>query len=56
MEKPTHFHMPIEAYEYAPTDGTKELRTTVANLYNEIYRQGKKSKYTLDNVKKQKER
>ncbi|ORY98527.1 aminotransferase [Syncephalastrum racemosum] len=50
MDKPTHFDMPIEAYEYAPTDGTKDLRAAVAKLYNEIYRQGKESKYTLENV------
>jgi aspartate/methionine/tyrosine aminotransferase len=37
-------------HEYAPIDGLVELREAVANLYNERYRQGKKSKYTKDNV------
>jgi aspartate/methionine/tyrosine aminotransferase len=36
--------------EYAPTTGTKELRTAVANLYNHQYRQGKASQYTTENV------
>ncbi|CAI5755889.1 unnamed protein product [Candida verbasci] len=35
---------------YAPTAGITELRTTVANLYNELYRKEKQSKYTYKNV------
>jgi aspartate/methionine/tyrosine aminotransferase len=36
--------------EYAPTTGVKELRTAVADYYNRLYRQGKKSQYTFENV------
>ncbi|KAI9031735.1 pyridoxal phosphate-dependent transferase [Phycomyces nitens] len=49
-DKPTHIELPIASYEYAPTAGITELRTAVANLYNEIYRQDKESKYTYENV------
>jgi aspartate/methionine/tyrosine aminotransferase len=37
-------------YEYGPVSGQKELRQQVAELYNSLYRQGKKSKYTWENV------
>lgn len=36
--------------EYAPIDGLYELREAVAKLYNDRYRQDKKSKYTAENV------
>jgi aspartate/methionine/tyrosine aminotransferase len=36
--------------EYAPVAGLKELREKVADFYNLIYRKGKKSKYTYENV------
>ncbi|KAI9321812.1 aminotransferase [Dichotomocladium elegans] len=49
-DKPTHIELPVDSYEYAPTAGIKELREAVANLYNEIYRQDKESKYTFENV------
>lgn len=39
-----------EMYEYAPVGGLTELRNAVADLYNERYRGGKKSKYTAENV------
>jgi aspartate/methionine/tyrosine aminotransferase len=35
---------------YAPVDGQKELRQQVAEFYNKIYRRGKASKYTYENV------
>lgn len=35
---------------YAPINGILDLREAVANLYNDLYRQGKKSKYTAENV------
>lgn len=50
MERPKTLEIPQDSYEYAPTSGITELRTAVANLYNEIYRQGKESKYTYENV------
>ncbi len=37
-------------HEYTPVDGLPELRAAVAKLYNERYRQGKRSQYTADNV------
>ncbi|KAG0177874.1 hypothetical protein DFQ29_004242 [Apophysomyces sp. BC1021] len=50
MNKPLHIDFPESALEYAPTHGIKKLRETVANLYNELYRQDKESKYTYENV------
>ena len=37
----TKFEVPIDALEYAPTTGVKELRHAVANLYNLQYRRNK---------------
>ncbi|GJE91693.1 pyridoxal phosphate-dependent aminotransferase [Phanerochaete sordida] len=48
--RPTSVQFPIDANEYAPTTGVKELREAVANLYNVEYRQGKASQYTYENV------
>jgi len=47
-----NFHMNIEdaELEYAPTTGLGELRDKVANYYNHLYRKGKSSKYTRENV------
>ncbi|CAO0789220.1 unnamed protein product [Mucor circinelloides] len=50
FERPKHIDIPQDAYEYASTSGITELKQAVANLYNEIYRQGKDSKYTHENV------
>ncbi|KAF7731536.1 hypothetical protein EC973_009300 [Apophysomyces ossiformis] len=50
VDKPTRIEIPAAAMEYAPASGTKELRAAVANLYNEIYRKDKESKYTFENV------
>jgi aspartate/methionine/tyrosine aminotransferase len=36
--------------EYAPVAGIPELRAAVADLYNHLYRRGKESQYTADNV------
>lgn len=36
--------------EYAPDTGLHELRVKVAAYYNHLYRQGKESQYTADNV------
>lgn len=40
----------LDDLEYAPVNGIPELREAVAELYNALYRKGKKSKYTADNV------
>jgi len=36
--------------DYAPVVGLQELRERVAELYNELYRKGKRSQYTAENV------
>ena len=36
--------------EYAPIAGLPELREAVADLYNQLYRQGRGSKYSAENV------
>jgi len=36
--------------QYAPVSGNKNLCQAVADFYNTVYRQGKKSKYTRENV------
>lgn len=40
----------VDDQEYAPVPGLMELRVAIANLYNRLYRQGKKSQYTAENV------
>lgn len=37
-------------HAYGPVGGTDELRQVVAEHYNRLYRNGKRSKYTKDNV------
>ena len=37
-------------HSYGPVAGVYELRAAVAELYNTLYRQGKASKYTAENV------
>ena len=36
--------------EYAPVAGIQEARETVAQMYNELFRRGRSSKYTAQNV------
>jgi N-succinyldiaminopimelate aminotransferase len=40
----------VDDQEYAPVPGIWELRRAVAGLYNELYRQGKRSQYSELNV------
>lgn len=40
----------VDDQEYAPVQGLPELREAIANLYNRLYRKGKKSQYTAENV------
>ena len=42
--------IPEAELEYAPVTGLTELREKVADYYNHLYRQGKTSQYTMDNV------
>ena len=42
--------IPDAELEYAPVTGLPELREKVADYYNHLYRQGKSSQYTKDNV------
>jgi len=37
-------------HEYAPAAGLPELREAVANMYNELFREGMASQYTAENV------
>lgn len=37
-------------HEYGPITGEDELRQRVADMYNALYRQGKRSQYTYENV------
>ncbi len=39
-----------EDHAYGPLEGTPELREAVAAHYNRLYRKGKKSQYTAENV------
>jgi aspartate/methionine/tyrosine aminotransferase len=50
FKRPQTVDISEDAREYGPTAGIKPLREAVANLYNEHHRQGKKSKYTWENV------
>jgi aspartate/methionine/tyrosine aminotransferase len=43
-------HLEDDDHEYARVDGTMALKEAVAKLYNERYRQGKKSLYGPENV------
>ena len=40
----------IEDHAYGPVQGTDELRQRVADHYNRLYRKGRKSQYTADNI------
>jgi len=40
----------VDDLEYSPVPGLDELRQAVADLYNQRYRKGRKSQYTLENV------
>jgi len=42
--------IPEAELEYAPVTGITELREKVANYYNHLYRTGKSSQYTRDNI------
>ncbi len=40
----------VDDQEYAPVAGLLELRVAIAELYNRLFRKGKKSQYTAENV------
>lgn len=42
--------IPIGDHAYGPVEGIPEYRQAVADHYNRLYRAGKKSLYTIDNV------
>jgi N-succinyldiaminopimelate aminotransferase len=44
------FHIEPNDNRYGPTNGTDALRQTIANHYNRLYRGGKTSKYSVENV------
>ncbi len=43
-------HIAEDDHEYAPVQGIDELRHAVAAYYNRMYRKGKSSQYTIENV------
>lgn len=46
----TKVEIDVDDQEYAPVAGLWELREAIAGLYNRLYRKGKKSQYTAENV------
>merc|ERR1712000_574299 len=50
FERPKTIDISMAGREYGPTAGIRPLREAVANLYNEMHRKGKESKYTWENV------
>lgn len=46
----TALNIDLTQHEYAPVTGQKALCQKVADLYNTLYRQGKASQYTWENV------
>jgi aspartate/methionine/tyrosine aminotransferase len=46
----TDFRIEPEDHAYGPVEGTLELRTAIARHVNRLYRAGKRSQYTADNV------
>lgn len=45
-----HVEIDVDDQEYAPVAGMWELREAIAGLYNRLYRKGKKSQYSAENV------
>jgi aspartate/methionine/tyrosine aminotransferase len=45
-----HVDIDLDDQEYAPVAGLWELREAIASLYNRLYRKGKKSQYSAENV------
>jgi len=43
-------HINLDLHEYSPVAGQKKLRQKVADLYNYLYRQDKKTQYSWENV------
>ena len=46
----TDFRVEPEDHAYGPVEGTLELRTAIARHVNRLYRAGKRSQYTAENV------
>jgi aspartate/methionine/tyrosine aminotransferase len=42
--------IPTDDQEYAPVAGVPELREAIADFYNQLFRRGKASQYTAENV------
>jgi N-succinyldiaminopimelate aminotransferase len=45
-----HVEIDVDDQEYAPVAGLWELREAIAGLYNRLYRKGRKSQYSAENV------
>jgi aspartate/methionine/tyrosine aminotransferase len=48
--RPMEIKMEPSDHAYGPVGGTQELRQAVADHYNRLYRQGRQSQYTAENV------
>jgi N-succinyldiaminopimelate aminotransferase len=46
----TRVEIDVDDQEYAPVAGLLELRDAIAQLYNRLYRKGRKSQYSAENV------
>ncbi|CAM2066971.1 Pyridoxal phosphate-dependent aminotransferase [Sulfidibacter corallicola] len=46
----TQIPLADDTYEYGPVVGINELRSAVADLYNQRYRRGMSSRYSMENV------
>jgi len=49
-ERVRHFTIDDSAHEYTPVGGLPELREAVAELYNQRFRRGMGSRYSMENV------
>lgn len=45
-----NFSISTNGQGYAPVGGIPELRTNISKMYNDLFRKGKKSKYSLSNI------
>lgn len=49
-ERITQVQIDLSQHHYSPVPGDRELREKVAAYYNQMYRKGKSSRYTYENV------
>jgi N-succinyldiaminopimelate aminotransferase len=49
-ERISDMRISVDDQEYAPVPGLRELRESIASLYNQLYRKGLPSQYSMENV------